>query len=114
LYHSYVPQLVLLQRIDYFCFVFCITERKQIQTISEKIILWIPDSNFLTTMTTIPRTDRSFFYFISYRSAHGISAIPEKAKHAVSPNKPVASPNNAIGPIINNQFNLLFITSPDE
>ena len=50
----------------------------------------------------------------TYLSAHGMSARPEKAKQAVSPSQPIASPTRAIGPNTSNQFSLLLRTNPDE
>ena len=44
--------------------------------------------------------------YLSYRSAHGISAIPDKAKQAASPRVLVASPSSATGPRIKSQVNL--------
>ena len=45
--------------------------------------------------------------YLSYRSAHGISAIPDKAKQAASPRVLVASPSSATGPRIKSQVNLV-------
>ena len=46
------------------------------------------------------------FDFYTYRSAQGINAMPLNAKQAASPNMPVASPINAMGPRISNQLSL--------
>ncbi len=50
----------------------------------------------------------------THRSAQGISASPENAKHKVSFRKPNASPMSAMGPKISSQFSLLFRITPDD